>query len=47
MANMLGAAPLLVNGGPLTDDSSHDVPITLVAEDGVRRVKNCSSYASE
>ncbi|MCI0776536.1 MAG: hypothetical protein J4N95_00015 [Chloroflexi bacterium] len=38
--------PLLVNGKPLRDDPSNDVPIKLVHEDGVWRVENCGDYVS-
>ena len=36
--------PLLVNGKPLRDDPSNDVPLKLVQEDGVWRVENCEAY---
>lgn len=39
--------PLLVNGKPLRDDPSNDVPLKFVHEDGVWRVENCGAYVSE
>ena len=35
--------PLLVNGKPLRDDPSNDVPLKFVQEDGVWRVENCGA----
>ena len=39
--------PLLVNGKPLRDDPSNDVPLKFVLEDGVWRVENCGAYVSD
>ena len=39
--------PLLLNGEPLEDDPSNDIPLKLVEEAGVWRVENCGAYVSE
>ena len=39
--------PLLVNGKPLQDDPSNDVPLKFVHEDGVWRVENCGAYVAQ
>ena len=39
--------PLLLNGEPLEDDPSNDIPLKLVEEDGVWRVENCGAYVSD
>ena len=39
--------PLLVNGEPLEDDPSNDIPLKLVEERGVWRVENCGEYVSD
>ena len=39
--------PLLVNGKPLRDDPSNDVPLKFVHEDGVWRVENCGAYVAQ
>ncbi len=39
--------PLLVNGEPLEDDPSNDIPLKLVEERGVWRVEYCGEYVSD
>ena len=39
--------PLLVNGKPLRDDPSNDVPIKFFLEDGAWRVANCGAYLAD
>ena len=36
--------PLLINGTPLPDDPSNDVPLKLEREDGIWRVVNCDAF---
>ena len=39
--------PLLINGTPVPDDPSDDVPLKLEREDGIWRVVNCDAFVPD